>query len=47
LKSIFDVVTPADVAACVRRGAHFQGNAEAADKARTDLKEQLDVLMNQ
>jgi dienelactone hydrolase len=47
LKSIFDVVTPADVAACVRRGAHFQGNAEAADKARTDLKEQLSTLMNQ
>lgn len=47
LKSIFDVVTRTDVAACVRRGAHFQGNAEAADKARTDLKEQLATLMNQ
>ena len=46
LKSIFDVVTSADVAACVRRGAHFQGNAEAADKARADLKQQLAVLMN-
>ena len=47
LKSIFDIVAPADVAACVRRGAHFQGNAEAADKARTDFKEQLAVLMNE
>jgi dienelactone hydrolase len=46
-KSIFDFVTLADVAACVRRGAHFQGNADAADKSRTDLKEQLATLMNQ
>jgi len=45
VKSIFDIVSAADVATCVRRGVHFQGNADAADQARKDLKEELSVLM--
>jgi dienelactone hydrolase len=45
LKSIFDTIDPADVAGCVRRGVHFQGDAESAEQARTDLKDQLGALM--
>ena len=45
LKGIFDVIDPAEVAGCVRRGVHFQGNADAAEQARADLKEQLGILV--
>jgi dienelactone hydrolase len=45
LNSVFDIVDPREVAGCVRRGAHAQGNADAAEQARKDLKQQLAGLL--
>jgi len=47
LKSIFDLVDPAEVAGCMRRGVHFQGNAASAEQARADLKDQMKLLMGE
>ncbi len=45
VNSVFDVAKRSDVKECLRHGAHFQGDATAADDAKRDFKEALDILM--
>jgi dienelactone hydrolase len=47
LLSIFDPIEPAQVESCMRRGIHFQGDAESAERARADLQDQLRVLVGE
>jgi glutathione S-transferase len=46
LKSVFDRVDTSDVAAWMRRGAHFLENAETPDQLRSDLKRELSSLLH-
>jgi len=45
VSSVFDVAKRSDVTSCLHRGAHFQGDATAADQAKRDLRTALDTLM--
>ena len=47
VSSVFDIAKRSDVNECLRRGAHFQGDATAAEQARTDLKTDLLNLVKQ
>ena len=45
LPSILSPVLPANVASCVKKGAHIGPNSAAAEQARKTLRAQLDELV--
>ena len=47
LQSIFDIIQPRQLDGCTRRGVHFQGDAESAERARSDLQAQLRMLVGE